>query len=115
MTRLRSAFTVLLSALLIVTFQQMAAARGMSPAVGEAVLCLGGVQVSVAVDASGAPTKPGHFCPDCTIHAATDLGGITIPPAELPQKPAVFGVAGVFAVRASRPETLRARGPPSFA
>ena len=115
MIRLRSAFTILLSALLIVTFQQMAAARGMSPAVGEAVLCLGGVHVSVPVDASGAPTKPSHFCPDCTIHAATDLGGISIPPAELSQKPAVFEVADILVVRASRPETLRARGPPSFA
>ena len=76
MIRLRSALSVFFVVLLIATFQQMAAARGMAPAVGEAVLCLGGVQVSVPVDATGAPVKPSHFCPDCTTHASADIASI---------------------------------------
>ncbi len=114
MTRLRSIFTVLLAALLITTFQQMAAARGLAPAVDEAVLCLGGVQVSVPVDASGNPAKPSHFCPDCIAHAFVDSGDTGVGAEFTTISAVAFGAAETFVVLATRPQTLRARGPPSY-
>jgi hypothetical protein len=114
MTRLRSALSVLFAALLILTFQQMAAARGMAQAVGEAVLCLGGVQVSVPVDASGNPVEPNHFCPDCIAHVVADSGGHDFGVVAGNIAPAVFEPDAGFLVLASRPQTQRARGPPSL-
>ncbi len=114
MTRLRSTFTVLFAALLILTFQQMAAARGMAPAVDEAVLCLGGVQVSVPVDATGAPVEPSHFCPDCIVHVVADSGSCEFGVSARAIAPADFAADDSFVAAASRPQTLRARGPPSL-
>lgn len=118
MTRLRTAFSVVLAALLIVTFQQMASARGMAPAVGEAVLCLGGVQVSVPIDASGAPVKPSHFCPDCTTHAADVAPQGILPGVALTLVGIVCDAEDGVMIASARPETPRARGPrllPDFA
>lgn len=112
MTRLRSAYSVILAALLIVTFQQMASARGMAPAVGEAFLCLGGVQVSVPIDASGAPTKPSHFCPDCTTHAADIAPQGILPGVAFTLVGIVCDAEDSFIIASARPETPRARGPP---
>jgi hypothetical protein len=114
MIRLRSALSVFFVVLLIATFQQMAAARGMAPAVGEAVLCLGGVQVSVPVDATGAPVKPSHFCPDCTTHASADIASITVAPTSFTLSGADYHSDDTFIALAARPQTPRARGPPAL-
>lgn len=53
-------------AILLLTSQQMAMARGeLKTVAGEVVLCQGGVAVSVSVDQDGNPVGPAHFCPDC--------------------------------------------------
>ena len=114
MTRLRSALSVLFAALLILTFQQMAVARGMAQAVDEAVLCLGGVQVTVPIDASGKPVEPSHFCPDCITHVVIDSGCNDFGVVAGGLVSTVYQADAAFVVLASGPQTLRARGPPSF-
>lgn len=115
MKLLRPFVAVFMALALLVTTQQMAAARGQAPAVGEAVLCIGGQAVTVALDADGQPVQGGgapHFCPDCILHF-TDT---QYPPvaAHLTQtlRPVVFGpdcAALAGPVAALCPS---ARGPP---
>jgi hypothetical protein len=70
MSRLIALFLAVSIAL---TSQAFALARGQDAAAGETVICAGGGFVTIAVDAKGNPTGPGHFCPDAVLaFAATD-------------------------------------------
>lgn len=59
--------SALIVAVLVLTGQSAAVARGMPGPAGYAHLCLGGSVVMVPVDADGAPTGPAHLCPDATL------------------------------------------------
>ena len=61
---LRSYLALVLAALLTLTGQSMAVARGMPNAAGEIVLCTGYGPVSVLVDDDGQPVGKPHICPD---------------------------------------------------
>lgn len=88
----RTILPYILSLLLIVTAQGVAASRGMSAAVGQMVLCTGTGPVVVYMDENGQPTKPPHFCPD---YAISLLGAVldsqpphpSVPAAKQPELP----------------------------
>lgn len=113
MKRFVSLFSGLLVAILLFTSQQMAMARGeMRNAAGEIVLCQGGVAVSVAVDASGNPVGPAHFCPDCVSGFFVDLAS-----SEPSCAPAEWLVASEFNIAIKAATSFErglkaARGPP---
>lgn len=68
MTRLfRTYLAFLLSVLLILTGQSLAASRGVSMAVGQMEICSGNGPVVVYMDAEGQPTGAPHYCPDCAL------------------------------------------------
>jgi hypothetical protein len=59
--------SALLIALVLITGQGGAVARGMAGAVGMAELCAGSSAVMVYIDAQGQPTAPPHLCPDTAL------------------------------------------------
>lgn len=75
---------LVLSLLVVLTGQGVAASRGMDRAVGHMVLCTGTGPVVVYVDAEGQPTRAPHFCPD---YALTLLGAIALADPVLPTAP----------------------------
>jgi len=78
------ALPFVLSLLVILTGQGVAASRGMDRAVGHMVLCTGSGPVVVYMDAEGQPTRAPHFCPD---YALTLLGALAVAAPELPRAP----------------------------
>ena len=60
----------LLVALLAVTSQSMAVARGAAAATGQMVICTGSGTTTVYTDAEGVPTTAPHICPDCIVSLA---------------------------------------------
>ncbi|CUH47296.1 hypothetical protein [Ruegeria atlantica] len=75
-----------LSLLVVLTGQGIAASRGVDRAVGHMVLCTGSGPVVVYMDAEGQPTKAPHFCPD---YALNLLGAVSIAEPSLPVAPEV--------------------------
>ena len=67
MTPLRPILALCLCALLALTSQTMAVARGALAPAGTMVLCTGTGPVTVLVDADGKPTGAVHICPDCAL------------------------------------------------
>jgi len=57
-----------LSVLLALTAQGVAASRGMDAAVGQMELCTGSGPVVVYMDENGQPTKAPHYCPDYALN-----------------------------------------------
>ncbi len=74
----------MLSLLVVLTGQGLAASRGMDRAVGHMVLCTGTGPVVVYMDAEGQPTRPPHYCPD---YALSVLGAIAEVDQVLPTAP----------------------------
>lgn len=81
-----------LSAMLTLTGQSMAVARGASAATGQMVICSGMGPVVVYTDAQGRPTAAPHVCPDCMLVLSFDVvQQVTVPAGRiLPQR---LGVA----------------------
>ncbi|WP_300072137.1 hypothetical protein [uncultured Ruegeria sp.] len=73
---------LILSLLVILTGQGVAASRGMDNAVGQMVLCTGSGPVVVYMDENGQPTSPPHYCPD---YALSLLGAVMVPSVVLPE------------------------------
>ncbi len=65
----RTTSALLLALMLTLTSVSMALARGDMAVHGAMILCIGGVQVSVAIGPDGAPVLDEHICPDCVIGA----------------------------------------------
>ncbi|WP_170426632.1 hypothetical protein [Ruegeria arenilitoris] len=87
---------IVVSLLVVLTGQSIAASRGMDRAVGQMVLCTGSGPVVVYMDAEGQPTQAPHYCPD---YALTLLGAIAVTELTLPNAPDV-----------DRPALVRAGG-----
>ena len=85
MRRFQSSFTILLVAVLVLTAQSMAVARGTAMSAGQTILCTGTGTgpVTVDVDKNGQPVRPTHICPDC---ALSELVAVD-EPAFLPAEP----------------------------
>jgi hypothetical protein len=66
---IRSITALSLALILSLTSVSMALARGDMAVHGTMILCLGGMQVTVAIGPDGQPILQEHVCPDCTIGA----------------------------------------------
>jgi len=115
MTRsLRIYLALTLVAIMVLTSQSMAVARGMATnAAGQIVLCTGTGPVSVYVDEDGQPTRPPHICPDCALHLLAAVAAPDIAPVPL----AVAMRKQGFAAETTHPENRAcapsARDPPA--
>jgi hypothetical protein len=112
MIMIRHSLSALLVALLILTAQSMAVARGSSMIAGQIVLCTGTGPVIVNTDRNGAPVAPAHVCPDCVISFGVDVAPVVAPAqpvfAELQLR---WGGLSALVAQAGSP-AHRARSPP---
>ena len=82
MRRFRSSITFLLVAVLVLTTQSMAGARGAAMSAGQIVLCTGTGPVTVNADKKGQPVGPAHICPDCALSELVAAYAPALSPAE---------------------------------
>lgn len=82
MRRFRSSITFLLVAVLVLTAQSMAVARGTAMSAGQIVVCTGTGPVTVNVDKKGQPVGPAHICPDCALSELVAAYAPALSPAE---------------------------------
>ncbi len=115
MNLLRRLLAPALVAILVLTGQQLAMARGQAMAAGEAVLCIGGVAVSVPVDAQGNPVGPAPICPDCSAHLFVASQGAVWQgrPVPMPTRQG-FAATTLATVITFVAVPATARDPPSF-
>lgn len=110
---LRPLLALCLAALMALTGQAAAVARGMPGAAGYAELCTGTGPAMVAVDSHGQPVGNAHLCPD---NAFLLLQAIALPPA-LPVPTGEVHRAALPSTTVDAhtppPEAASARGPPS--
>jgi len=78
--RWRTYLALALVAMMALTSQSMAVARGAAGVAGQIELCTGTGPLTVYVDETGKPTGPPHICPDFALHF---LAFVT-PPAIVP-------------------------------
>ncbi|NVO57245.1 hypothetical protein HW561_15740 [Rhodobacteraceae bacterium B1Z28] len=81
---LKKVLPFVLSLLLVLTGQAVAASRGMEQAVGQMVLCTGTGPVVVYMDENGQPTSSPQYCPD---YAQILLGAVAVAHTPVPQAP----------------------------
>ena len=114
MSNLRRLILAIMTLTLLFSSQQMAVARGQMVAMGEAVYCIGGQMVTVAVGADGQPVKEGsgYLCPDCVLSLADfpTLPVLPIHDGDVVGLAFVFGAGITFA--STRWWSPIARGPP---
>lgn len=101
-------------ALLVLTGQSMAVARGAPGPSGTLTLCTGTGPVTVLVDENGQPTGKPHICPDCGF----GLFAATFAAPALPPRPVTYSVkwrpvSHVMRVAMASPRP-QARAPPVF-
>lgn len=110
-----AAFRLFLIAVLLLTAQGLAAARGQSRIAGEMVLCAGGELIRVLVDEQGQPVERVVICPDMALGLMSAIAVVTPDPAPrqmvlfLPFQPAPPCCAGRDA------PVAQARDPPASA
>lgn len=113
MTRVfRPISAVCLALILSLTSVSMALARGDMAVNGTMILCLGGMQVTVAIGPDGDPVIEEHICPDCVVGTLA-LGGT---PPQTPPAPAVLTVRAPLhdlSADAEQVQRPQARGPPA--
>ncbi len=80
----RRYLAIVLSLLVVLTGQGVAASRGVGEAVGQMVLCTGDGPVLVYMDETGQPVKPPHYCPDFALNL---LGAVLDDPLSVPPAP----------------------------
>jgi hypothetical protein len=73
MIMIRHSISALVVALLVLTAQSAAVARGSSMIADQIVLCTGTGPVIVNTDQNGTPVGPAHICPDCVISFGVDV------------------------------------------
>lgn len=113
MTRVYHSFlSIVLSLLLALTAQSVAASRGMDRALGQMVLCTGTGPVLVYMDEHGQPTKAPHYCPD---YALSLLGAVFAdqpPHPSAPDRVQPGPLRGTSNLVAALVHGQSARGPP---
>lgn len=111
-SRLRPYLAICLAALLALTGQGIAVARGTPPPVGQMVICTGQSPVMVPVDAEGQPTGPAYICPDAALTFFNAVAADAVLPERVAGRPRICGLAAAPLVRAQARTAPRARGPP---
>lgn len=115
MTRsLRIYLALTLVAIMVLTSQSMAVARGAAmDASGQIVLCTGTGPVTVYVDENGQPVGRPHICPDCALHVLAAVAAPDIVPVPLAVTLHKQGFAAVDIRAESRACATSARDPPA--
>jgi hypothetical protein len=75
-----AAFRVILIAVLLLTSQGLAVARGQARVAGEMVLCAGGELMTVQVDEQGKPVERVVICPDMALNLMSAVAAPTPAP-----------------------------------
>ncbi|WP_199023793.1 hypothetical protein [Sedimentitalea arenosa] len=101
-----------LVALLVLTSQAMAVARGAPGAAGTIELCTGTGPVMIAVDESGAPVTPPHFCPDQALSLVSAVALSDATPRPLRRTAWRLAFAGASQEGSDQPPSTVARAPP---
>ncbi|MDT8326300.1 MAG: hypothetical protein RQ750_02790 [Roseovarius sp.] len=115
MTPLRPILALCLCALLALTSQTMAVARGAPAPIGTMVLCTGTGPVTVLVDSEGRPTGAVHICPDCAL-GLFDTIATTAPDAPRTATNAALALLDPrLDIVSAAPAPFQARAPPSRA
>lgn len=112
MTSLRPILALCLCALLALTSQTMAVARGTPAPAGTMVLCTGTGPVTVLVDSEGTPTGAVHICPDCALGLFDAVA--TVPP-DAPQTATATALdpfEPTLEIVVAARSTFKARAPP---
>ena len=104
---------LLLAAVMVLTSQSMAVARGGTGPAGQIVLCTGTGPVAVYVDDDGQPTGPPHLCPDCALHLLDAFAAPDIAPAPLVAAPRKQRFVTAAPHGETRSHTPSARDPPA--
>ncbi|WBU59764.1 hypothetical protein [Paracoccus albus] len=106
-------FRAVLIALLLLTSQGLAAARGQAHIAGELILCAGGEVVTLTVDQNGRPVERVTICPDMALNlmsavaVATPVAPVRDKLHQLPKPIAALHGTGCDA------PTAQARDPPT--
>ncbi|SEO03829.1 hypothetical protein SAMN04490248_101120 [Salinihabitans flavidus] len=113
MTGWRSYLAGLMAALLLLTAQGAAVARGVPPAVDFMEICTGTGPAMMPLDAEGNPTGAPHLCPDFALSLLNAVA--EAPLVALPVSGASERIASVSGhpVAGRQGVTASARGPPS--
>ena len=114
MASIRVHMSAFLIALMLLTGQALAMARGMPLSVGTMEICSGQHTVIVAIDANGEPTQAQHHCLDCTL-MALGLPDTNAGPA-VPETVAFSFSAAFDSIESTTNKILRlnARAPPAL-
>jgi len=117
MTRsIRTYLALALVAVMVLTSQSMAVARGAAmDAKGQIVLCTGTGPLTVYVDEDGQPVGRPHICPDCALHVFAAIAAPEIAPAPPADSPRAQGFAAADIRAESRACATSARDPPAAA
>lgn len=112
MTPLRPILALCLCALLALTSQTMAVARGAPAPAGTMVLCTGTGPVTVLVDSEGTPTGAVHICPDCALCLFHAIASV---PPEVPRTATTTALSSLHPrqdIVIAAPAPFMARAPP---
>ncbi|WP_238365821.1 hypothetical protein [Mesobacterium pallidum] len=109
---MRISLGLVMAAIVALTAQTAAMARGQAPATDRIVLCIGLGTATVYLDEDGAPTGAPHICPDALLGFADALLPQPLPPVRLERWVALAPGARTALLAAVPVATLRARGPP---
>ena len=104
---------LLLVAVMVLTSQSMATARGATGPAGQIVLCTGTGPVAVYIDDDGQPVGPPHLCPDCALHLLDAFAAPDIAPVPLLATPRKQRIVATLAHAESRALAPSARDPPA--
>jgi hypothetical protein len=115
MTPLRPILALCLCALLALTSQTMAVARGAPAPAGTMVLCTGTGPVTVLIDADGEPTGAVHICPDCALGLFHAVMGTAHDTPHLTPATALDRLETALEIAIVPPAAFKARAPPARA
>jgi hypothetical protein len=111
-------FNAALCVLILVTAVGLGVARGQAKSTGSVVLCTGFGQLTVAVDATGAPIEHASQCPDCAT-SFFNVGGAApvtqVMPVDLEVSLQMSGTGDQAVARGGLCHTRAARAPPVVA
>ncbi|WP_366915002.1 DUF2946 family protein [Antarcticimicrobium sp.] len=109
----RRYLALLLVAVMVLTSQSMAVARGATGPAGQIVLCTGTGPIAVHVDEDGQPTGPPHICPDCALHLLDALSAPDVAPVPLAVTLRRTQISAATPPAESRSRVASARDPPA--
>ncbi|MGE4324865.1 MAG: hypothetical protein AB7E21_01985 [Pseudodonghicola sp.] len=111
--RWRAYLALALVAVMALTSQSMAIARGAAGVAGQIELCTGTGPLTVYVDETGKPTGPPHICPDFALHFLAFVTPPAIAPVPLAVVERAFSSRHLGLCAETAVLTACARDPPA--